>query len=110
MSFGRRLMTMAAALLLVAVAALPLLAQARHEAPGPAAQAVLSMAGQDHPAGHRDADDLVHHAQSHAQGVMPAAAGSPGAGVLSVAQSFTRADEAFRAGGDGQGPFEPPRA
>ena len=44
-SFGRRLMTVAIALLLAAVTVLPLLAEVRHEASGPVANAVLARNG-----------------------------------------------------------------
>lgn len=102
-------MTVAIALLLAAVTVLPLLAEVRHEASGPVANAVLSVAEPGQGATHQDADDLIHHAQSHAQGVMPVAK-APATVAPSAGQSFARADEAFRAGGGLQGPFEPPRA
>ncbi|KOX59675.1 hypothetical protein ADL19_04340 [Streptomyces purpurogeneiscleroticus] len=109
-SFGRRLMTVTIALLLAAVTVLPLLAEVRHEASGPVANAALSVAEPGQGATHQDADDLIHHAQSHAQGVMPVAAKAPATVAPSAGRSFARADEAFQAGGGLQGPFEPPRA
>ena len=86
-------------MLLAAVTVLPLLAEARHEASGPVAHAVMSVAGQDQGAAHRVADDLIHHTQSHAQGVIPVAAKAPATVGPSAEQSFARPDEAFRAGG-----------
>lgn len=103
-------MTVAVALLLAAVTVMPLLAEARHAASGPVALAMPSVAGQDHADAHQDADDLVHHAQSHAQGVMPVAAKAPASVATSAARSFARLDDVFRVGGGAQGPFEPPRA
>ena len=103
-------MTMAVALLLSAVTVLPLLAHGRHEATGPVAHAMPSTAVQDHATDHQDADELIHHTQSHAQGVMPTAAEAPAAGRASVARPFTCADDACSFGGAAEGPFEPPRA
>lgn len=103
-------MTVAVALLLAGVTVMPLLAEARHAASGPVALAMPPVAGQDHAKAHQDADDLVHHAQSHAHGVMPVAAKAPASVATSAARSFARLDDVFRAGGGAQGPFEPPRA
>jgi len=57
----------------------------------------------------QDADELVHHAQSHDQCVMPADARPPASAPSCTMQSFVVAHEADRAGGDAQGPYEPPR-
>ena len=97
-------MTVTIALLLAAVTVLPLLAEVRHEASGPVANAALSVAEPGQGATHQDADDLIHHAAEDRAAKAPATV-APSAG-----RSFARADEAFQAGGGLQGPFEPPRA
>lgn len=102
-------MTFAIAFLLAAVTVLPLMAGARHDGSGATAHAVLTLADHDHAEDHQDADELVHHAQSHAQCVMPADARSPVSAPSCTTQSFVVAHEAARAGGDAQGPYEPPR-
>ncbi|HEV2542240.1 hypothetical protein PUR29_35485 [Methylobacterium ajmalii] len=110
MSFGRRLIAAAVAFVLAAVMVVPLLADARHEAVAPVAHAVLSFANHNHnhAADQQDADELIHHAQSHAQGVMPAETTTPVA-VDSTAVAFLTHDEPGPAGDRALGPFEPPR-
>ena len=102
-------MTFAIAFLLAAVTVLPLIAGARHDGSGATAPADLALADHDHAADHQDADELVHHAQSHDQCVMPADARPPASAPSCTMQSFVVAHEADRAGGDAQGPYEPPR-
>jgi hypothetical protein len=107
-SFGRRLIAAAVAFVLAAVMVVPLLAEARHEAAAPVAHVVLSSADDGHAADPQDADDLVHHAQSHAQGVVPAYAQAP-ATIAWKAMTFSAVEEPARADGAVRGPFEPPR-
>ena len=110
LSFGRRLIAAAVAFLLGATMAVPLLAEARHEASAAhVAHAVVSVVEHDHGAGQQGSDDLVHHAQAHAQAVMPTLTKTP-AGAVSVTMAFGALDELGRAGARDPGPFEPPRA
>ena len=108
MSFGRRLIAAAVAFVLAAVMLVPLLAEARHEASVPVAHVVLSSTDHGHAADPQDVDDLVHHSQSHAQGVMPAYAKAPATAVWK-AMTFPTVDEPGRADGGVRSPFEPPR-
>ncbi|WP_430912152.1 hypothetical protein [Methylobacterium sp. sgz302541] len=101
-------MTVTVALLLAAVTVLPLLAEAHHAASGPIAHAVQGLAGPAHAADHQDADELIHHVQSHAQGVVPATSKAP-ATEDGATVAFAFADEAARTGSGVRGPFEPPR-
>ncbi|GJE47014.1 hypothetical protein GOFOIKOB_0033 [Methylobacterium tardum] len=102
-------MTVAIAFVMAAVTLLPLMAEARHDASAASVHADLRLSGHDHVAGHQEADELVHHAQSHAQCVMPADARAPADAPSCTVQSFAVAHEADRAGGDAKGPYEPPR-
>ncbi len=108
MSFGRRLIAAAVALVLTAVMVAPLLAEARHEAAPPVTHAMLSFADHGHAADRQDADELIHHAQSHAEGVMPADVNAP-VGAASTTVLFFTLDEPGPAGDGVRGPFEPPR-
>lgn len=109
MSLGRRLIAAAVAIVLMAVLVVPIMAETRHEAALPVAHAVLSFADHDHAADRHADDDLAHHAQSHAQGVMPAFAMITMAATW-MAMTFAAVDETVRADGGIRGPFEPPRA
>lgn len=92
----------------MAVMAMPTMAGAYHEATSPVAHAVLSFADHDHAADRHAEDDLVHHAQSHAQGVMPAFE-TVGMAATWMAMAFPVVDEPVCADGGLREPFEPPR-
>lgn len=109
MSLGRRLIAAAVAFVLMAVMVMPTMADACQAAAPAVAHAVPSFADHDHAADRHAEDDLAHHAQSHAQGVMPAFATATMAAVW-IAMAFAAVDEPVTAdGGDGE-LFEPPRA
>jgi hypothetical protein len=74
----------------------------------PIAHVVLSSADRDHVADRHDADDLVHHTQSHAQGVMPADAHAHATSVWK-AMTFSAVDDPGRTDDGVKGLFEPPR-
>lgn len=110
MSFGRRLIAAAAAFVLALVAAMPVLVEVRHAASvALLAQDIGSDATHDHAADERGPGDLVHHAQAHAQGVMPTTEGAPTV-QMDAAMAFSVANERERAAGRPPGLFKPPRA
>lgn len=108
MSLGRRLIAAAVAFVLMAVMAVPTMAEARHEATAPVVHAVQAFADHDHGADRHAEDDLVHHTQSHAQRVMPAFATAAKAAAW-MAMMFRAVGEPVRADGRVREPFEPPR-
>lgn len=107
---ARKIVSVVVAFVLALVSVMPLVFEAGHEAHDGGLTHVAVVVEHIHAADHRDADELIHHAQSHAQGVMPAVAKASAAEAPSAAQSFARADDAYLAGEEVRGPFEPPRA
>ena len=109
---ARKAVAVVVACVLALVSVMPLLLEARHEAHDAAethAAVVGSHVGHEHAADHQEAGDLIHHAQSHAQGVMPAAAEAP-ASADGASGVFADVDHPDRGNGMAQGPFEPPKA
>jgi hypothetical protein len=109
-SFGRRLIAAAAAFVLAIVAVMPVLVEARH-APSATflAHEIGSDATHDPASDEENAGDLIHHAQAHAQGVMPSSAGASTVRT-DATMAFVVAHEGKLLAGRPVGLFKPPRA